>query len=55
MQKINFISLNEEQNNTLKRMLGKQIEQLQRGVDVFKFDSNKPTIEILTQILNKLF
>ena len=50
----NKIILSEEENKTLKRILQKELNILQKGLTAFKFESNKPTIETLKNIINKL-
>lgn len=49
-----MLELTQQENETLKRILQKEINILQKGLTAFKFESNKPTIEILKQIINKL-
>ena len=54
MENKNTIILTKEENETLKRTLKKELNILQKGLAAFKFESNKPAIETLKNIINKL-
>lgn len=54
MEKNFVIILNEKEKNALLKVAKKELKLLNTGLVAFKFESNRPLIEVLQQAIEKL-